>query len=75
MKKLLGLLSTITIASSGAAGIVANSPMPIKKGKTIQNNDKLNFSETINLGNLTRNKRETNSFDDYLEFNNKYAKL
>ncbi len=26
MKKLLGLLSTITIASGGMAGIVANSP-------------------------------------------------
>ncbi|WP_215826571.1 hypothetical protein [Spiroplasma endosymbiont of 'Nebria riversi'] len=31
MKKLLSLLSTITIASSGIAGIVANSPYPTQE--------------------------------------------
>jgi hypothetical protein len=47
MKKLLILLSTITIASSGITGIIGNAPTSAK--------NEINYSQTNNLKNLNRN--------------------
>jgi hypothetical protein len=37
MKKLLGILGTITIAGSGMAGLVGNAPAKIKENNNLQN--------------------------------------
>ncbi|WP_338968608.1 hypothetical protein [Spiroplasma endosymbiont of Lonchoptera lutea] len=52
MKKLLGILGTITIAGSGMSGIVGNPPAPTEI--------KINSLQTNNLETLKRNKREIN---------------
>ncbi|WP_338968379.1 hypothetical protein [Spiroplasma endosymbiont of Lonchoptera lutea] len=54
MKKLIGLIGTITIAGSGMAGLVGNAPAIAKNN--------INYQQTNNLENLSRNKR--NIFDD-----------
>ncbi|WP_342263837.1 hypothetical protein [Spiroplasma endosymbiont of Clivina fossor] len=48
MKKLLGLMGTITIAGGGTAGIVGNAPASAK--------NKINYLQTNNLENLNRKK-------------------
>ncbi|WP_338981747.1 hypothetical protein [Spiroplasma endosymbiont of Eupeodes luniger] len=48
MKKLLGILGTITIAGSGIAGLVGNAPA--------KNN--IVYQQTNNLETLKRNKRQ-----------------
>ncbi|WP_342262432.1 MULTISPECIES: hypothetical protein [unclassified Spiroplasma] len=50
MKKLLGILGTITIAGSGMAGLVGNASAPAK--------NEINYQKADNLENLNRNKRE-----------------
>jgi hypothetical protein len=50
MKKLLGLLGTITIAGNGISGIVGNAPASEIKSK-------INYSQTNNLENLNRVQR------------------
>ncbi|WP_338982487.1 hypothetical protein [Spiroplasma endosymbiont of Eupeodes luniger] len=50
MKKLLGILGTITIAGSGMAGLVGNAPATAK--------NEINHLQT---NNLLRNKRTPNS--------------
>ncbi|WP_215826412.1 outer membrane protein assembly factor BamB family protein [Spiroplasma endosymbiont of 'Nebria riversi'] len=55
MKKLLSLLSTITIASSGVAGIVANSPYPTQEQQI-----KL---ENINYKRQKRSNNENNKIN------------
>ncbi|WP_342262262.1 hypothetical protein [Spiroplasma endosymbiont of Dromius quadrimaculatus] len=54
MKKLLSLLSTITMASSGIPGILSNVSTKIEK--ILKNNTENNFLQT---NNLKRNKRQT----------------
>ncbi|WP_342264173.1 hypothetical protein [Spiroplasma endosymbiont of Clivina fossor] len=50
MKKLLGILGTITIAGSGMTGIVGNASTPAK--------NEINYQQTNNLENLNRVKRD-----------------
>ncbi|WP_375315314.1 hypothetical protein [Spiroplasma endosymbiont of Tipula paludosa] len=63
MKKLLGILGTITITGSGMSGIVGNAPAPAKNG--------INYLQTNNSEKLNRNKRALEndkidvSWDDY----------
>ncbi|WP_338967089.1 hypothetical protein [Spiroplasma endosymbiont of Lonchoptera lutea] len=54
MKKLLGILGTITIAGSGMVGLVGNAPSPTKNN--------ISYQQTNNLKTLNRNKRG----DDYI---------
>lgn len=54
MKKLLGILGTITIAGSGVVGLVGNVPSPTKNN--------ISYQQTNNLENLNRNKRENEEF-------------
>jgi predicted sulfurtransferase len=63
MKKLLGILGTITIAGSGTAGIVANAPE--------KNN--INYQQTSNnnLEKLNRKIREIK----YKEFNKYFSEI
>ncbi|WP_342262420.1 hypothetical protein [Spiroplasma endosymbiont of Dromius quadrimaculatus] len=68
MKKLLRILGTITIASSGMAGIVANSPMSLKREETLQDKDKLTVFQ---INNLEINTTKTISLNNYLKFINK----
>ncbi|WP_342262316.1 MULTISPECIES: ETX/MTX2 family pore-forming toxin [unclassified Spiroplasma] len=49
MKKLLGILGTITIAGNGMSGIVGNAPISVKS--------EINYLQTNNLENLNRIKR------------------
>ncbi|WP_338981934.1 hypothetical protein [Spiroplasma endosymbiont of Eupeodes luniger] len=51
MKKILGILWTITIAGSGMAGLVGNAPAPAKNN--------INYQQINNLENLIRNKRNS----------------
>ncbi|WP_339024106.1 ETX/MTX2 family pore-forming toxin [Spiroplasma endosymbiont of Agriotes lineatus] len=50
MKKLLGILRTITIAGGGMSGIVGNASASEK--------NEINYLQTSNLENLNRNKRD-----------------
>ncbi|WP_342189518.1 hypothetical protein [Spiroplasma endosymbiont of Dilophus febrilis] len=50
MKKLLGILGTITIAGSGMVGLVGNAPSPTK--------NEINSLQKNNLESLNRNKRD-----------------
>ncbi|WP_342277763.1 hypothetical protein [Spiroplasma endosymbiont of Nephrotoma flavescens] len=54
MKKLLGILATITITGSGMAGLVGNAPNPEKTKQILENN-----SEIV----LMRVKRQVNQID------------
>ncbi|WP_339024390.1 hypothetical protein [Spiroplasma endosymbiont of Agriotes lineatus] len=54
MKKLLGLLSTITIASGGMAGIVANSPYKKEKLENINNKRQKRSNNQNNKINRTK---------------------
>ena len=67
MKKLLSLLSVLTISGTAVPITISASPYQ----KQLNNND---YLQTNNLENLIRNKRQTKtlSLSDYLEFNNKY---
>ncbi|WP_339024401.1 hypothetical protein [Spiroplasma endosymbiont of Agriotes lineatus] len=71
MKKLLGLLSTITIASSGIVGIVANSHYEKQEQKTKLENNKINNLQIkYNLENLIRAKRNLNSKEEIIRITN-----
>ncbi|WP_338981772.1 hypothetical protein [Spiroplasma endosymbiont of Eupeodes luniger] len=50
MKKILGILGTITISGSGMAGLLGNAPASAK--------NEINSLQTNNLENLKRNKRQ-----------------
>ncbi len=59
MKKLLGILGTITIAGSGISGIVGNAPAPAK--------NKINYLQTDNLEKLNRVKRNQYNFVNLID--------
>ncbi|WP_342263384.1 hypothetical protein [Spiroplasma endosymbiont of Clivina fossor] len=62
MKKLLEILGTITIAGSGILTLVANSPTSAKEQQIKLESSEVNYSQTNNLENLNRNKRQNNNY-------------
>ncbi|MBW3059598.1 hypothetical protein D6D54_08330 [Spiroplasma poulsonii] len=61
MKKLLSLLSVLTISGTAVPTTIAAGPY--QKEETIKNSD-INYRQTNNLENLNRNKRVVNHGDE-----------
>ncbi|WP_342189704.1 ankyrin repeat domain-containing protein [Spiroplasma endosymbiont of Dilophus febrilis] len=60
MKKLLGLLGTILITGNALPTVIAAAPNRKQRTKTKLLNSELNYSQTNNLENLQRSKRQNN---------------